>query len=170
MPDRGVNRRSLDVVSAAYVIALAASVAAIVLARLTIDALPLRRVGVPVTRASAVGAGIGIVGLAMHCAAMFFPSAVGELPGTHGLIGEINALGAVSRIWYVAAAALVLIGLRRQHLIAQGIVALALVAVGVDGRRGRSAADHLTELRHAQRRIRRIARAMRSRYSSRVCT
>lgn len=132
--------------STAYVIALVVAVAVIASARLRIGALPLRGVAVRITRVSAMVAGIGVVGLVFHCGAMFFPSTMGELPGTHRLIGEINAPGAVSQIWYVVAAALVLIGLRRQSLIARVIVALALAAVGVTMYDGGPLRTHLTAI------------------------
>jgi len=106
----------------------------------------MRRVAVRITRVPAVLADIGIVGLVLHCGAMFFPSVVGEPPGTHRVIGAINALGAVSRIWYIAAAVLVLIGLQPQHVVARVIVALALVAVGVTMYGGGPLRTHLVAI------------------------
>lgn len=110
---------------------MAASVAVILSARLLVRSLPLRRFAVRMTPAASVLAGIGIVGVTFRCGAMFFRSAVGALPGAQWSIGEIDALGAVSIVWYVIAAAMVPLGLRRQHAAAPVVVAVALVAVGV---------------------------------------
>lgn len=132
--------------STVYVIALAASVAAILSARWLIGSLPLRRVATHIGPAQAALAAVGILGLVFHCGAMFFPAVFNRLPGSHRAIIEINDLGAVSRIWYVAAAALVLIGLRRQHLIGRVIVALTLVAVGVTMYDGGPLGTHLAAI------------------------
>lgn len=129
-----------------YVIALAASVVAILSARWLIGSLPLRRVATHINLAPAALAALGIVGLVFHCGAMFFPAVFNRLPGSHRAISEINALGAVSQIWYVAAAALVLVGLWRQHVIGRVIVALALVAVGVTMHDGGPLRTHLAAI------------------------
>lgn len=132
--------------SAGYVIALAASVAVIVSARFLVGSLPLRQAAAQLSPTDAVFAGVGMLGLVLHCGAMFFPAVFGDLPGSHRAISEINALGAVSIVWYVLAAALVLLGLRRQHTFALAVVAVALLAVGVTMYDGGPLRTHLVAI------------------------
>ncbi|MEJ7742107.1 MAG: hypothetical protein WKF73_05895 [Nocardioidaceae bacterium] len=110
---------------------LAIIVALVFSARLGLDALPLRRLAMPITATGAVLFGVGVAGLALHCLAMFFPSLVEPLPGADVVTAQIRALGTASIIWYVVPAGLVLIGLRRQHPVAIASVTVALAAVGV---------------------------------------
>jgi len=77
--------------------------------------------------ADAVVAGIGVLGLVLHCGAMFFPSLVARLPGSGGVIDEVNALGTVSIIGYVVPAVLVPLGFRRQHRVVLAGVVTGLV-------------------------------------------
>ncbi|HEY8788965.1 MAG TPA: hypothetical protein VIM10_07540 [Actinopolymorphaceae bacterium] len=77
---------------------------------------------------------------------MFFPSAFGTLPGTRSPINEINALGTVSITWYVLAAMMALLGLRRQHAAAPVVVAVALVAIGVTMYDGGPVRTHLVAI------------------------
>lgn len=81
--------------------------------------------------AQAALVGVGLAGLAFHCGAMFFRRIVALLPGSDAVSGDIRALGTLSIVWYVVPALLVVLGLRRQHPAAVGVVALALTWVGV---------------------------------------
>lgn len=117
--------------SSTFLLSLAAVVAAIVGARSLFGALPLRRVAVALRVTDAGLVGVGLVGLAFHCGAMFFRSTVQPLPGADTVISQIDALKTVSMIWFAVPAALLPLGLRRQHPIALIVVTLALVAVGV---------------------------------------
>jgi hypothetical protein len=133
-------------VSPGYLICLAASVVVILGARFVLGFLPLRRLAVCITPAAAVLTAVGIVGLGFHCGAMFFPSTFAAIPGTSWPINEINALGTVSIVWYVIAAAMVLAGLRRQYTGAPVVVAVALVAVGVTMYDGGPLQTHLAAI------------------------
>lgn len=117
--------------STGFLSSLAVTVAAILGARFLFAALPLRSVAVPMTAVDAVLSLVGTAGLLLHCSAMFFQSAVSTLPGADSLIGQIVGMGTSSIIWYVGPAALLLLGLRRQHPIMLAVVALALTAVGI---------------------------------------
>lgn len=114
-----------------YVVALAVVVGGLFLARLMFPALPVRRFAVQLTVFDACILGLGVLGLVFHCGAMFFRPVVELLPGAGSAISAIDALGPASIGWYVAPAALVLLGLRRQQPVAVAVLALALVAVGV---------------------------------------
>ncbi|MDQ6776111.1 MAG: hypothetical protein M3071_07820 [Actinomycetota bacterium] len=132
--------------STGFLVSLAVVVAVLLSARFLLAALPLRRVAVPVTITDVALAGVGILGLAFHCGAMFSRSLVEWLPGTGSVIREIGALGTGSVILYVVPALLVLLGLRRQHPVAPVVMALALAAVGVTMYDGGSLQAHLTAI------------------------
>lgn len=131
--------------SIGFLTSLAVVVVVVVGTRFAFDALPLRR-AVPVTVTDAAVAGVGVVGLAFHCGAMFFRSLVEAWPGAATVISEIDALGTVSVIWYVVAAVLVLLGLRRQYPVPLAVAAVALIAVGVTMYDGGSLHAHLTAI------------------------
>lgn len=132
--------------STGYLVSLALIVAAMLGARWLFPFLPVRRLASPMTAADAVLAAVGMAGLVFHCGAMFFRSVVAALPGAGAVIDEIDALGTTSIIWYVGAAVLVLLALRHQHPITLGVVALALVAVGVTMYDGGSLQTHLAAI------------------------
>ncbi len=132
--------------SRSYLISLAAVVALAVLVRLVIPALPLRRAARQMSAAEALVGGLGLAGLALHCASMFFRRTVALLPGTDSISADIRALGTLSVLWYVAPAALVLLALRRQHPASLGLVALALTSVGVTMYDGAALHTHLTAI------------------------
>ncbi len=115
----------------ALFVSLAGVVAAILGGRVLVPALPLRHVAVAVTRTDVVLLGAGLVGLASHCSAMFFPAGVHLLPGADEVISQIDALQTISIILFAVPAALLLLGLRRQHPVAPAVAAVALAAVGV---------------------------------------
>jgi len=78
-----------------------------------------------------VVAGVGVAVLVFHCAAMFFPGAASQLPGSDGVGDDIRGLGVRSMIWYAAPAIAVLVSLRRAHrgALLAALVALALVGI-----------------------------------------
>jgi hypothetical protein len=118
-------------VSRAYGTSLGVTVALILAARFVFRALPLRRVAARVGVFDVALIGVGVLGLAFHCGAMFFRHTTERLPGAHSAIRAINALGTTSRLWFIVPALLVVIGLRRQYPVVVLVVAVALVAVGV---------------------------------------
>lgn len=132
--------------STGFLIALAAVVAVLLLARLVLPALPLRQAAVRITVVEALLAVVGSLGLAFHCLAMFFRSLVDPLPGAGAAISDVRALGTASLIWYVVPAVLVLLGFRRQHRAAVVGLALALTAVGITMYNGGSVSTHLAAI------------------------
>jgi hypothetical protein len=132
--------------SNAFVLSLAAAVVLVLAARLLVAPLPSRRHARVITLPEALVAAAGIGGLALHCGSMFFPSVISALPGTGRAMSDINGLGTASILWYVVPAALVMIGLRRQHPAAVATVALALSAVGITMYDGGSLNVHLTAI------------------------
>jgi len=116
--------------SHAYVTVLASVVVVAVVARLVLPVLPVRahavRLSVPEMLAIAVGA----FGLVLHCGAMFFRAAVATWPAGPSVIRVVDPMGTASITWYAVAAALIVLGLRRQQPVVVGIVAASLVAVG----------------------------------------
>jgi hypothetical protein len=110
---------------------MAVAVAAILAARFLVATLPLRRVAVAIRSTDAVIVAVGLAGLAFHCGAMFFRSVVQTVPGADRAISQIDALQTISIIWFAVFAALVLLGLRRQHPLALTLSTTALAAVGI---------------------------------------
>jgi hypothetical protein len=113
------------------VIGLIAIGLVLAIARVALPALPLRMIASPVSRVQSLAVLLGLVGLLLHCGAMFDRAAVAVLPGSGGYIQIVNAMGGVSVVLYVIPAALLLIGLRRLHPAAVAALSVALVAVGV---------------------------------------
>jgi hypothetical protein len=117
--------------TAEFSIALAATSALILLARLVLPQLPVSRVAVRITPGDAVLVGLGTVGLAFHCTAMFSRHLFDVIPVAKPLVEAVNAMSLTSIVLYVVPALLLLIGLRRQHWVALTTMALALIAVGL---------------------------------------
>jgi hypothetical protein len=117
--------------STGYVVGLAIVVVVGVGLRVLVPALPWRAIATRITVTDAVLVVLGSLGLVFHCGAMFFSSLFRHIPGTHTVIGQINAMGTASILWYAVVAALVVLGLRRHHSVVVGLVVLALLAVGV---------------------------------------
>ncbi|WP_218221863.1 hypothetical protein [Nesterenkonia sp. Act20] len=129
--------------SNSFVVALAAVVLALLVLRLVIPGLPPRRVARRLSWLDLFLTVIGVLGLVLHCASMFFRPLVAAIPGTDGLISQINSLGTASVIWYVIPAVFVMVGLRRQHWIALVSLAAALLAVGITMYNGTALSTHL---------------------------
>ncbi|RJT76926.1 hypothetical protein D6T63_15820 [Arthrobacter cheniae] len=86
---------------------------------------------------------VGVLGLILHCASMFFRPVVAAIPGSGSVISQINSMGTASMIWYTVPALLVLVGLRRQQWIALILLAGSLLAVGVTMYNGTVLSTHL---------------------------
>lgn len=115
----------------AFVIALVAIVLLLAVVRLTVPSLPLRPIAVSPTRWEAVAVLVGLVGLLLHCTAMFNRAVLAVVPGSSTYISAVNAMAAPSVLLYVVPAVLVLLGLRCQHRVAVTVLTAALLAVGV---------------------------------------
>lgn len=116
--------------STPYVVTLLVLVAAIGVARAVLPVLPLRRVSVRLHPVDVVLSVLGVLGLAVHCGAMFYRSTVQSLPGAAKAVSEIDALGTASIVAFAVPAALLIAGLRRIYLPALALVVLTLAAVG----------------------------------------
>lgn len=117
--------------SNSFVLSLIAELALVMCVRLVLGGLPLGNLAERLSGGDALMSGIGLLGLAFHCGAMFFTGLVNAIPGAPGSIEAIKALGTASIVWYVAPAVLVLAGLRRLHWSGVVSVSLALIAPGV---------------------------------------
>lgn len=100
-----------------------------ILLRLTLPGLPLRRHAVRTGPVDLTLLVLGMLGLVLHCTAMFARPLVDWIPGP--AVDQIAQLGIASIIWYVVPALLVAVGLRRQRLAVQAVVAVLLLAVGI---------------------------------------
>lgn len=129
-----------------FVPALAGTALILLILRLAVPGLPLQRFARRLTPLDLILTVLGVLGLILHCASMFFRPVVAALPGTDDVIAQINSMGTASMIWYAVPALLVLIGLRRQHWVALLLVALSLLAVGVTMYNGTPLATHLASI------------------------
>ena len=129
--------------SISFVVTLAMAVVALLVLRLSIPGLPPQRLARRLTWLDLGLTVVGVLGLVLHCASMFFRPLVAAVPGTDGLVSQINTLGTASVIWYVIPALLVMVGLRRQHWVALVLLAAALVAVGITMYNGTALSTHL---------------------------
>lgn len=111
--------------------------------RLVIRRPPFKILARPISRWAAVLAGIAIVGLVLHCTAMFDRGILDAIPGTGGYIQLVNRLGAPSKVLYAAPALLLLTGFRQQRRVVLAVLTVALVAVGVTMYDGGSVTTHL---------------------------
>lgn len=131
--------------SGGYLTALGLVVVALLGARLLVGAVPLAAAEAP-TRVEAGALGVGILGLVFHCGAMFFRATFIRIPGADGAISTINAMNLGSQAWYVVAAVLVTVGLRRQKPYVLAVLGLGLVAVGVTMFNGGPVRVHLVTI------------------------
>lgn len=117
--------------TAEFSITLAALSVLLLVARLALPQLPIAGAAKRLSVADLVILGVGALGLAFHCTAMFYRPLFDGIPSIAPLVSTVNSLGIASIVLYTIPAVLVLVGLRRQHpltLIAMGIV---LLAVGI---------------------------------------
>jgi hypothetical protein len=133
-------------VSDRYVIALSTAVVLVLAGRFALSFLPLAQWAEPVTVTEAVLFGVGVAGLALHCGAMFFPATVRALPGGPQVIRTVDPLGTASILWFTVAAILVMVGLRRQHVVVWTITALSMASVGYTMYDGGRLHVHLTAI------------------------
>lgn len=129
--------------TAGYSITLAVVAVVILLARVALPQLPLRHAAARLTVGDSILVGLGVLGLVFHCAAMFYRGIFASVPGAGPIVDMVNAMGSGSIILFVVPALLLLAGLRHQHLVAFGAMAVALVAVGVTMYNGASLQVHL---------------------------
>ncbi|MDP3209882.1 MAG: hypothetical protein Q8M65_12105 [Rhodoglobus sp.] len=114
-----------------YIIALILAVVVVVAARFVVPGLPWRARAASMTKADVALAAVGLLGLVVHCSAMFGRSWFQTIPGTGFVSSQINEGGLASMLWFAIPAALLVIGLRRQHWIVLAVLSLALLSVGV---------------------------------------
>lgn len=118
----------------------------LLLSRLLIPGLPLGRLAARLPTLDFALTAVGLIGLVLHCASMFYGSLVASIPGTKDIIGQINSMGAASMIWYIVPSLLLLTGLRRQHIVALIVLATALIAVGVTMYNGTPVSAHVSTI------------------------
>ncbi|MHA7277957.1 hypothetical protein ACX80O_15790 [Arthrobacter sp. Hz1] len=129
--------------STSFVLTLLGIAAVLLVLRLVIPGLPLQRVTQRLTPLDLVLTVLGVLGLILHCASMFFRPLVASIPGSGSVITQINSMGTASMIWYAIPALLVLVGLRRQHWVALILLAASLLAVGITMYNGTALSTHL---------------------------
>src|SRR4051794_15610470 len=95
--------------------------------RLTVRGLPIAALARPIRPRDAALAGIGAIGLFLHCAAMFDQDLVEAVPGTDGYLSTVTQLGFGSALLYLAPAALLLAGLNGQRRLVWAVVACSLL-------------------------------------------
>ena len=117
--------------TAAFAVTLAGVCVFLLLARLVLPQLPLAGRSVRLSGVDAVLLMIGIVGLAFHCAAMFYRPLFDGIGPLAPLVDMVNEMNGASIILFVVPALLVLIGLRRHYRVALAVLALTLLVVGV---------------------------------------
>ena len=116
--------------SSSYLTALAFAVLVVVALRFAL-AGRVERLVVRMRPVEVVAGVVGVLGLVLHCGAMFFTSTFRGLGIPPAVIDPIKALGTPSIIWYVVPALLVLLAVRRQPPVVLGLVVVGLLAVGI---------------------------------------
>jgi len=113
-----------------YVVTLLVVVAAAFTARLVLPILPVRRYVVRLSVPDATAVVVGSFALILHCGAMFFRAFTASWPGGASVIRIVDPMGTASITWFAVAAALIVVGLRRQPPLLVALVAASLAAVG----------------------------------------
>jgi hypothetical protein len=116
--------------SDAYVSTLLAVVVVVALARFVLPVLPVPTYVVRLSVLDSVAVTVGSLGVLLHCGAMFFRASVASWPAGPDVIRVVDPMGIPSITWYAVGAALIVFGLRHQHPLVVGAVALSLAAVG----------------------------------------
>ncbi|MBP2215058.1 hypothetical protein [Arthrobacter sp. CAN_C5] len=132
--------------STSFVLTLAAVASILLVLRLVVPGLPIRRFARQLTPLDLALTVVGMLGLILHCASMFFRPIVAAIPGTERVIEQINSMGTASMIWYTVPALMVLVGLRRQHWVSLILLAASLLAVGVTMYNGTVVSTHLNTI------------------------
>jgi len=118
-------------VTAAFAVTLVGVCVLLLLARLVVPQLPLAGHSVRLSWVDAVLLLCGVVGLAFHCAAMFYRPLFGGIGPLGPLVDMVNEMNVASIILFVVPALLVLIGLRRHYRVSLAVLTLSLLVVGV---------------------------------------
>lgn len=126
-----------------FVLALATVVVVLLLARLTVRSLPSMTWARPIRPRDAAAVGLGVIGLILHCAAMFNQPLIGNLPGVERYVIAVNGLGGVSIALFVAPGCLLLAGLHAQRRPVLVLLVASLLAVGITMYDGGSLGVHL---------------------------
>ncbi|MEO5779261.1 MAG: hypothetical protein ABIO34_01740 [Arthrobacter oryzae] len=129
-----------------FVLSLAGIAVLLFLVRLLVPAVPPAWLARRITTGELALTVVGLVGLILHCGAMFFESVVAAIPGTGPAIGQINGMGTASMVWFAVPSVLLLVGLRRQLPVALAVLAFALLAVGITMFNGAALATHLVTI------------------------
>ncbi|MHA7155353.1 hypothetical protein [Arthrobacter sp. TMN-50] len=129
--------------STSFVLTLLGIAAVLLVLRLVIPGLPLQRVTQRLTPLDLALTVLGVLGLILHCASMFFRPLVAAIPGSGSVITQINSMGTASMIWYAIPTLLVMVGLRRQHWVALILLVASLLAVGITMYNGTALSTHL---------------------------
>ncbi len=129
--------------SGTFAASLVGVVALALVLRVSLPRLPLASVARRLSLLDALIVVIGVLGLVLHCGAMFYADLFSHLPLSEGLISRVRSMGTSSVILYVIPAGLVLLGLRRQHPAGLLLLAIALLAVGVTMYDGSALRTHL---------------------------
>ncbi|MHA7294313.1 hypothetical protein [Arthrobacter sp. HLT1-21] len=132
--------------STGFMVALALVLLLMLLSRLLLPGLPLSRTATRLTALDLVLAAVGLMGLVLHCASMFYRFLVAAIPGTADIISQINSMGTASMIWYIVPSLLLITGLRRQNAVALVVLAVALIAVGVTMYNGTPVPTHVSTI------------------------
>lgn len=114
--------------------------------RLTVRVLPLQRWSRPIRPVDLVLAALGVLGLVLHCGAMFFPAVLGVVPGSDGYAAVVNALDTGSVVLYVLPAVLTVVGLRHQQRVVVALLVIVLVVVGITMYDGGPLDQHLAAI------------------------
>ena len=117
--------------TAAFAVTLAGASVLLLLARLVVPQLPLVGRSVRLSWVDAVLLLCGVVGLAFHCAAMFYRPLLDGIGPLGPLMDMVNEMNVASMILFAVPALLVLIGLRRHYWVALAVLTLTLLVVGV---------------------------------------
>ena len=106
-------------------------VLAFVLVRVLAPAVPLRRFGHRPARWQLVAVVLGVLGLVLHCTAMFDRAVLEHVPGTGGYVAAVNGMGTASIGLYLLPALLLVAGILGQTRAAVLVVGESQIAVAV---------------------------------------
>lgn len=128
------------------VVTLFIVIVVLIVLRLTVRMLPLQRWSRPIRPLDGVLAALGVLGLVLHCGAMFFPAVLGVVPGSAGYAAVVNALGTGSVVLYVVPAVLSVVGLRHQQRAVVALLVIVLAVVGITMYDGGPLEQHLAAI------------------------
>lgn len=129
-----------------FVARLALLALLLLLCRFVVPGLPPKRLARRLSAVDLAAAAVGLLGLVLHCASMFFEPLVSQVPGTAGIISQINAMGLASMVWFVVPSVLLVVSLRRQTYPSLAVLTCAIAAVGVTMYNGAALWVHLTAI------------------------